>query len=135
MCLDEKEELFYTFNYKGFRVEKPRGKSVLKKRRNGSVCIRLQVTENTYKSIQNQLDYFENNKEKYTYSKLGVILCIIKVRHKFHKSYFCSQFVAEMLSSSKAVKLKKDSSLYLPNDLMKELKSMQRQRKMLYNII
>ena len=42
ISIDEKEELFYSFNYKGFVIEKPK-KYFPEKRRKGSACIRLNV--------------------------------------------------------------------------------------------
>ena len=80
----------------------------------GSMCIRMQVPESVHKKLETELERFVNNREMFSYSTLGVILCLLHIPHKFKNSYFCSQFVAEMLSSTGAAKLKKNESLYLP---------------------
>ncbi len=121
LSLDENDENFYSFNVKGFTIEKPK-KRISRKRKAGSVCIRLQVSEEAHHILETLMKQFVENKTKYTYSKLGVFLCLIRIAHKFENSYFCSQFVAEMLHISNAVSLSKDASLYLPNELIEELK-------------
>lgn len=134
LSLDEDEEFFYSFNYNGFSIERPK-KRVSKKRKKGSACVRLQVSENTYEALENYVKEFIDNKNKYHYSRLGIVLCLLQISHKFKHHYFCSQFVAEMLSASKVVQLKKDASLYLPHDLMKELSIIPYQRQIAYDVI
>ena len=113
ISIDGNEEIFYSFNYKGFVIEKPK-KYAPKTRMQGSMCIRMQVPESVHKKLETELERFVNNREIFSYSTLGVILCLLHIPHKFKNSYFCSQFVAELLSSTGAAKLKKNESLYLP---------------------
>lgn len=51
ISIDENEELFYSFNCKGFVVEKPK-KRKPRTQRAGSICIRMQVPESTYALIK-----------------------------------------------------------------------------------
>ncbi|MBS6561427.1 MAG: hypothetical protein KH355_14325 [Clostridiales bacterium] len=117
ISIDEKEEVFYSFNIKGFAIEKPK-KRIPKKRRAGSVCIRMQVPETIHAIIESEINRFLEKREQYTYSWWGVVLCLLHIPHKFENRYFCSQFVAELLSRSGAMELKKKESLYLPGQLV-----------------
>lgn len=67
-----------------------------------------------YTAIQEESEQFLIKREQYTYSRLGAILCLLHIPHKIKNSYFCSQFVVEVLSKAGAVELKKKESLYLP---------------------
>jgi inositol transport system substrate-binding protein len=50
--------------------------------------------------------------------KLYLVLCLLHIPFKFQDKYFCSQFVAEILEQSGAVRLKKKNTLYLPHHLL-----------------
>lgn len=134
ISIDSEEEIFYSFNYRGFVIEKPK-KRAPKTRRSGSICIRMQVPENIYNMIQKKINEFLDAKEQYTYSRLGVVLCLLGIPHKFKNHYFCSQFVAEILSQAGAVKLKKKESLYLPSQLIDGFECLFSQKQLVYNII
>ena len=134
ISIDEKEEIFYSFNLKGFVIEKPK-KRIPKTRRHGSVCIRMQVPEETYELIKNEIERFVECKEQYTYSRLGVLLCLLHIPYKFHNQYFCSQFVAEILSKTGAVELRKKESLYLPGQLLDGIECLFSKKQILYDII
>ena len=60
----------------------------------------------------------------YRYSYIGVALCLLRLPFHWKNRYFCSQFVAELLSASGAVPLRKAPSLYLPNHFPAELDGM-----------
>jgi len=134
ISIDGEEEIFYSFSYNGFVIEKPK-KRVPKTRKPGSICIRMQVPESTYSIIQEEVDQFLMNRERYAYSRLGVVLCLLHIPHKFKNQYFCSQFVAEILSHAGAVELKKKESLYLPNQLIDGVECLFSQKQIAYNEI
>lgn len=102
------EEVFYSFNYKGFVIEKPK-KRMPRTRLKGSACIRMQVPEEVYAVIEQEIRHFLERKEVYAYSQNGVILCLFHIPYKFKNQYFCPQFVVEILSRAGAVELKKRS--------------------------
>lgn len=117
ISIDENEEIFYSFNYRGFVIETP------KKRYPSNRCpenayIRLSIPEDTYEIIKQEIEGFLACKEYYTYSRIGVVLCLLQIPHKFSNKYFCSQFVAEILSHAGAIHVKKNESLYLPDQLI-----------------
>lgn len=134
ISIDEKEEIFYSFNMKGFVIEKPKQKNP-KTRGAGSVCIRIQVPESTYALIEEEINQFLEKREQYTYSSLGVVLCLLHIPHKFKDQYFCSQFVAEILARAGAIELKKKESLYLPGQLIDGIECFFGTKQLVYNII
>lgn len=67
ISIDGTEEIFYSFNYKGFVIEKPK-KYMPRKRMPGSVCIRMQVPEETYMLIEEEIHQFLAKKEQLIYS-------------------------------------------------------------------
>lgn len=134
ISIDGKEEIFYSFNFKGFVIEKPK-KYFPKKRLPGSVCIRIQVPESTYMLVKEEIQQFLEKREKYAYSRWGVILCLLRVPHKFKNRYFCSQFVTEVLSQAGAIELKKKESLYLPGQLVDGFECLFGVKQLVYDII
>lgn len=117
ISIDEEEEIFYSFNYRGFVTETPK-KKYPSNRCPENAYIRLSVPEETYEIIKQEISYFLTCKEYYTYSRIGVVLCLLQIPHKFSNKYFCSQFVAEILSHAGAIQVKKNASLYLPDQLI-----------------
>ncbi|MDO4175559.1 MAG: hypothetical protein Q4D42_12425 [Eubacteriales bacterium] len=134
ISIDADEEIFYSFNMKGFVIEKPK-KRKPKTRQGGSMCIRLQVSEHAYNIIEEEIRQFMEKKEEYTYSRVGVLLCLLHIPHKFQHAYFCSQFVAEVLSRAGAIKLTKKESLYLPGHLIDEIECLFSCKQFVYHVI
>ncbi|MGL5977445.1 MAG: hypothetical protein ACRCZJ_00405 [Erysipelotrichaceae bacterium] len=120
ISIDPEGDYFYSFNYKGFVVEKPRLRSP-KSRKKESVAYVLYVDDETYNKLEAALAEFLNNPHSFNYSRIGVALCFLHIPHKFNKKYFCSQFVAEVLRQSGTMELQKHESLYLPNQFVAEL--------------
>ena len=118
ISIDGKEEIFYSFNYKGFAIEKPK-KYWSKKKESGTLHIRLQVRQREFDRLKKEIDYFIAHRQDYKFSNWGVVLCVLGIPHKFNQYYFCSQFVAEMLRRSGIAKVKKHSSTTLPNHFMR----------------
>lgn len=118
VAFDKESQNFYTFNYKGFRREHP----FKRKRRYGkSICYKIEVPKEQYIRLRDIIIYMENCQVEWKYSLFGVVLCILGIKHRIRNSYFCSQFVAEILQRSGIMKWKKHSSLYLPNQMCREL--------------
>ncbi len=132
ISLDENEEIFYSFNLKGFVIEKPK-KYFPESRIPGSTCVRIQVPCDIYDKVKEELTGYIDAKEKYGYSRWGVVLCLLHISHKFQYRYFCSQFVAEILNNAGAVKLRKASSLYLPGQLIDGFDSVYARPRLAYN--
>ena len=134
ICLDENDETFYSFNLKGFVIEKPKEK-VSRLRMPGSLAIRFQVPEHIHEKLQQLIDKFVLAREQYAYSGKGVLLCLLHIPHKFEKKYFCSQFVAEVLEKAGAVKLNRRKSLFLPNHFLKDIEALFSKKQLAYNVV
>lgn len=122
IALDNNYDCFYSFNFRGFSIEHP-GKRKKVQRQRKSICYHFTVSEAVYEDIKERISKFIDKQNEYQYSQLGLFLCILRIPHQFRKQYFCSRFVAEILTQSGAVSLKRHSSLYLPNQFVKELES------------
>ena len=120
ISIDESENIFYSFNRKGFAIEKPK-KYKPKTRKNKYAYIRIQVPDNKYLLIQQEIDNFLKNKNNYKYAKIGVWLCLFHIPFKFNNKYFCSQFIASLLTKTEIIKLSKKETLYKPCDFLNKI--------------
>lgn len=119
ISIDEEEDLFYSFNLKGF-VEEHWKNRKSKHLLSGRKYIHLYVTDEVFNKLKEELEAFKNRKSEFSYSAFGTILCLFKIPTEFKKRYFCSRFVAEILNSSGAHQLRRTASLYLPVHFYKE---------------
>lgn len=118
ISLDNEDEYFYSFNKKGFRKEYPRKhKSRLKQ----DTCFRVEITEEQYEQLKSSILEFERRKELYNYNLIGLIFCMLRLSKKRRDKYFCSEFIAEVLSDANIIKLERKKSRYLPIHLEKQL--------------
>lgn len=134
LSLDIERNCYYSFTFKGFSIEYPKKRKPAKKERK-SICYQLTVSDSIYEELKSQITGIMEKQGEYQYSSLGLFLCILHIPHKFRKQYFCSQFVAEMLTLSGAVGFKRHTSLYLPNQFVKELECHPYLYKTLYNTV
>jgi len=115
---------YFSFTEKhGFDVELPELATKFSKFSEEAVSYALyqmEVPEDVYEKIKVLLEEFIGNAKQYRYSMIGAALCFFKIPHRFKNRYFCSQFVAELLSLSGATELRKKPSLYLPADFTAE---------------
>ncbi|MGN0136265.1 hypothetical protein [Anaerotignum sp.] len=113
IALGEEPKEYYSFNYKGFAVE-----TIEKHRHRGvrrSFCFQVQISEEAYAKMENKLLSFQENQERYRYTRFGVLCCVMHLPFHWKNRYFCSQFVAELLEDSGAVKLQRKPQVFLPN--------------------
>ncbi|MBQ8518096.1 MAG: hypothetical protein IJ455_00635 [Agathobacter sp.] len=117
---DENDEVFYSFNIKGFRRELP------KKHKDAitqSLCFKLNVSQEEYEKVVDLIYEFQEKRKSWKYSTMGVVLCLLRIPHKRKWHYFCSQFVAEILEKANIAEVSKHASLCLPNNLVDILNS------------
>ena len=117
IALGDQPTQFYSFNYRGFAVE-----TTEKHRRRGvrySRLYRLNVSDTVYERIEERIRHFLENREKYRYTRLGVLCCVLRIPLYWKNHYFCSQFVAELLSESNALPLSRKPFVYLPNHFIR----------------
>ena len=121
ISLDPEEKVFYSFNLKGFieeNWENKKSKYLLPER----LKFYIYTDDETFVKLEKEINRFKERRNEIKYSVFGTILCFTRIPHNFKKEYFCSRFVAEVLTKSGAVKLKKKSSQYLPMHIIKELR-------------
>lgn len=117
--LNDMGDGFYGFTAKGLRRESLRW--LVGEKASDFVMYKIEVTQDVYDKANRELNACLANKKDYRYNLLGAVLCFLHIPIEIKNSYFCSQFVAEILVNSGAVRLGKRPSLCLPNTLDKEL--------------
>ena len=75
----------------------------------------LEVSAESYQRICAIIQSFFDEYALYRYSFLGLALIKLGIAHQRPYRFFCSQFVAYVLSQSGALELPKDCSLITPN--------------------
>lgn len=121
LSLDPASESYYSFNRKGFRRETPR----FHKRMDGHwKKLYLEIPEDAYARMERRIEAMRRQENLYRYTRLGVLLCLLHIPVKLPCAYFCSQFVAELLQAARCVHLSKEASLYMPNQLERELRTL-----------
>ena len=77
---------------------------------------RLRVDASVKESVRRRVEAMYERREHYHYSLIGAALCKLDIAHERAEHYFCSQFVAEVLSKCGALELPKSASLMRPAD-------------------
>ncbi|WP_407268555.1 hypothetical protein [Radiobacillus sp. PE A8.2] len=80
------------------------------------VIYELDVSERDVEKMKRVLNVFIRNGDKYLYNILGVLGVSVKEPIEFSNSYFCSQFVAEVLNRSGIKLWDKLPALITPED-------------------
>lgn len=118
--LDDMGECFYSFNFRGMCVEKP---SFFKpKRVASSVLYQIEIPADIYARLEEQLRFHMQRKHRYKYSALGVVLCLMRIPHRFDDAFFCSQFVAKLLAEASVIEMQRPFSICHPTALERYLK-------------
>lgn len=76
----------------------------------------LDINENQYNRLKYELDKFKLESKKYGYNLLGVLSAALNFPLHRRYSYFCSQFVSEVLLNSGIKIIDKNPSLTSPMD-------------------
>lgn len=94
---------------------------VLRKALKNARCVILSasVPEDGFEAFRSRIDNMLSNRDKYHYFLRGVVFCSLGVEAHRENHYFCSQFVAEMLSCAGARGMPKPPSLMKPMDFLK----------------
>lgn len=131
--LEESENVFFSFNYKGFCIEtteKHHCRGVRK-----SLIYEIEVVDNIYTEIKQRIFVLQNHQADYRYTRFGGLCVILEIPFHWKNHYICSQFVTELLKDTGAVPFIKRLELYLPNQLCTELESYSKALKKIQNPI
>ncbi|MFD1737140.1 hypothetical protein ACFSCX_11310 [Bacillus salitolerans] len=82
------------------------------------LLLKIDVTSKEFVHIRNVIQYFNNNKELYTYNWLGLVGVAFRYPIHSRNKYFCSQFVAEVFEKSGLDLWNLPSTLVTPNDFL-----------------
>lgn len=98
----------------GFVIDKPNSKLWGTTPVKYSVYVTF-VNKENYEKMQQRLKYFTDNKDSLKYDFPGLVKIFFNKTSTSSKKYFCSRFVAEILSQGR--ELEKDPSLFRPDTL------------------
>lgn len=110
-------DIFFSFTLKGFRIENPKKICLKKEFEVPCILYSLPVCESSYQHLRAHVDRYQQSTFKWRFNLMGLIFSMLHlpfVRRENHR--FCSQFVAEALEQSNALKFKKRASIMLPKD-------------------
>lgn len=130
--VDEEEEIYYSFNFKGFRREKPRKHEAIVSK---SICYKLSVSKEEYEKVVEMIEEFQSRRFEWKYNLVGLLLSRINIKRQKKDHYFCSEFVVEMLQRAKIAEFNKSAAHYLPNRLEQELQKFRNLEQVILNPI
>lgn len=128
--VDQNDEVYWSFNFKGFRREKPKKNEAIVSK---SVCYKLSVTKEEYDKVVEMIEEFQSRRFEWKYNLAGLLLSRINIKRQKKDHYFCSEFVAEMLQRANIVEFNKNVAHYLPNRLEKEMQKLQNLERVIMN--
>lgn len=132
ISVDDEGEIFYSFNFKGFRRERPRKHvNIVSK----SVCYKLNVSKEEYDKVVEMINEFQEKRFEWRYNLCGLLLSRIYISRRKQMHYFCSEFVVEMLQRAKVAHFKKSAAHYLPNRLEREVQQLRNLERVIWNPI
>ena len=130
--VDNDEEIYWSFNFKGFRREKPRKHEAIVSK---SVCYKLSVSKEEYDKVVEMIEEFQSRRFEWKYNLMGLLLSRIHIKRQKKDHYFCSEFVVEMLQRAKIAQFQKNAAHYLPNRLEQELQTLKNVQQVIFNPI
>ena len=81
----------------------------------------IPVTEEQYRIVKEELQYFIENSRMYNYNYMGLVGILFGKNVSTDYNYFCSQFVSHVLSRSGIELFKKEAGLIQPYDFHLQL--------------
>lgn len=128
ISLDSDQGVFYSFNGKGFKIEKPHRWRKKDKRIMGDM-FHLEIEHDEYVRLMNYINYMLEEKAKYKYNLIGVFMRALNIPHYTKERYFCSQFVAEALIHAGIINQTKPPFYYFPNNIADVLRENRKTKK------
>lgn len=81
----------------------------------------FQISKKEYAAILRNIKEIEKEQDDYRYNFLGLIGVLLQIRIKRNRAFFCSEFVATMLSNAESIQLSKPSYFITPSDIRAQL--------------
>ena len=77
----------------------------------------MTITHQEYNAMQRFIEEIVAAQDSYRYNLMGLIAIIFKMELERDNAFFCSEFVATVLSRSASINLEASPSLIMPHDL------------------
>lgn len=78
---------------------------------------KISVTDKQFKAFEEQLEYFKNNRDCYSYNCIGLGLIFFHIAYTRKNKFVCSQFVSHIMNKSGInLEIPKPASLHTPED-------------------
>ncbi len=112
ICFDDELKTYYSFGRKvaftpligGFIKESPET-GLYKKYNKCKMCVlKIEVDEGKYNEIKDYVEKMYENRGKYRYNYIGVLLAWINKNFKRKRHFYCSEFIADTLVKFGVVK-------------------------------
>ena len=103
----------------GFVMESPRYGTFKRFKNTKAAILAVDISEEQYNQIESMLNSMWENRKKYHYNYLGLYLAAFNVSYKKMDCYYCSEFVGQLLVSSKVDGSDKLRSIVHPIDFLK----------------
>ena len=120
--LGEEHECYYSFDYRGFRIEHPSHRKV-KNGKKESLCYDFVISEEDYRKLEDTKHSCIENQDKLGYNLIGAVFSVFHIYMPFKskKLFFCSEFVSGQIREMESFRMKKTANMYLPTNLAKTL--------------
>ena len=111
LTLDPTLTAIYSFGRKnpynpfigGFVLESPHFGTFRRFSETEAVVLEISVTEEQKRLIEERLAEMYTNRHDYTYNTLGLLLASLKICYQPERSYYCSEFVRDILKEFNVV--------------------------------
>lgn len=111
LSLDPKLRRMYSFGrrhpynpfWAGFVRESPRAGTFKRFYKTDAVVLSIGVDEDTYEELKELLEGMYQRRDEYHYNSVGLVLAAFGLRFRPRNSYYCSEFVSELLKRFKIV--------------------------------
>lgn len=81
----------------------------------------FELTEAECKEILRHIKEIETEKDHYRYNFMGLIGILLRIEIKRKRAFFCSEFVATVVSDADSIKLSKPTYFTTPSDIREEI--------------
>lgn len=125
LSYDISKKDFYSFSRKytyfvipGGFIKENLDEGMMKRFSHGKCLLcKLLVSEESFAAITNRIEEMYNN-NCFKYNLIGLLFCSMNKTLSRKNYYFCSEFIANILSQSNIISLEKHPSLYKPEDFL-----------------
>lgn len=86
-----------------------------------SAIYSCELTESECDEVLRHIKEIETEKDRYRYNFIGLIGILFKIEIKRKRAFFCSEFVATVLSDADSIKLSKPTYFTTPSDIRNQI--------------